>query len=362
MPTTGIGRYTDSILREIARSGWDWVLFSHAPLPVKFNEYNNVTVRTGGWQKPMMGTAWTQVLLPSLVRKECIDLFWSPRHHLPLTLGSRLPKVVTIHDLVWKRVPRTMRRARYVAESILMPQSIKHADAVIAVSQTTADDVCNLFPKARTKTFVVREAAPRLPAPASFDTLAKHALQRPYVLFTGTLEPRKNLARLIHGFSMLPASLRDTHQLVIVGGQGWGGEDPWQIGRALGIENRMRILGYVSDETLATLMQHATVFAMPSLYEGFGLPLLEAMAHDCPVLSSSIGATAEVVGDAGVLVDPYSVEEIRDALIRTLGDDRLRSECIKKGRQRESGFSWQRAARRTMEIFSETRDLKMAEA
>jgi len=143
--------------------------------------------------------------------------------------------------------------------------------------------------------------------------LASLGIVKPYVLFVGTLEPRKNLRRLLGAWAGLPAALRQSHQLVIAGGKGWGGVDVPQLVQALGLGDTALVLGYVSDAQLAGLYAHARFLAMPSLYEGFGLPLVESMAHGVPVLTANCSAMPEVAGDAGVLVNPLSEPDIASA-------------------------------------------------
>lgn len=249
----------------------------------------------------------------------------------------RVPTVLVVNDLVAFARRYEPHRATSLIERTTLPLAIRRADVITTISRATADDLIARFPRAREKTAVVLLAADErffAPGPA-------HRRERPYVLAVGTLEPRKNLPRLIEAFAALPTELRDGHELVLVGGSGWQDDDTLA---AIGRHSFVSTTGHVDDDLLPQIYRGATLFAYPSLYEGFGLPVVEAMAAGVPVLTSDVSSLPEVAGEAAVYVDPRDVRSITDGLARALGDAELRARLARAGRERAASFSWDRYA------------------
>lgn len=234
-----------------------------------------------------------------------------------------------------------------------MPRSLEMADRVIAVSHATRNALLQFDPLLGDKTIVVHEAAEALPNPTTGESLTYIDVDSGFVLFVGSLEPRKNLSRLIEAFAGLPSGLQGKHQLVIAGGMGWGAVDVLGMVKRLGIANRVRVLGSVNDQLLSTLYRHARCLAMPSLYEGFGLPVLEALSQGTPALIGGGSSLPEVAGDAGLVVDPLSVDSIRAGLVAMLTDDVLHARLAAAAIPQASKFSWERAAKETLAVFEE---------
>ena len=172
-------------------------------------------------------------------------------------------------------------------------------------------------------------------------------------MFVGTLEPRKNLAGLIEAYSRLPEELKNCALLAIVGGKGWGGVDVAAVAEKFDVQDRIWVLGYVSDEQLATLYEHAMFLAMPSFYEGFGLPLLEAMSRGTPVLTSNFASMPEVAGDAGLLVDPHDIDSITRALRTFLGDETFVRNLGLRAIINAQRFSWELTAQQTLHVIED---------
>jgi glycosyltransferase involved in cell wall biosynthesis len=232
--------------------------------------------------------------------------------------------------------------------------SARLADRVIAVSETVARDVRRYLPAAAPKLHVVREGVSGRFAPAPDGAVAacraRYGLTRPYLLHVGRLDPGKNLRVLL----LALATLRDQglpHDLVLAGPSGWKHDGFYRLLRDLGLSDRVKALGYVPDEEMAALYSGADVFVFPSLYEGFGLPPLEAMACGTPVVASSRSAMPEVLGDAALLVEPQDVSAVTGAVRRVLEDGALRSRLREAGLQRAAGYSWEAAARATVEVY-----------
>ena len=350
---TGIGRYTYEILNRSVSMGHEWFLYSHRPLAVGSWTQKNVNLRIGHIPKRMLRMLWLQTAVPVMAIRDKVDVFWSPAHRLPSMLPHRIARVVTIHDLVWKHAGETMRPFSRWLDATLMPKAIRIADRVITVSANTAVDVLSEMPYAEGKLCQISLGASNLAPAAEFSSLKAIGLEAPYFLFVGTMEPRKNLTGLIEAYSRLPVELKSRALLAIAGGKGWGGVDVAAVAGKFGIRERIRVLGYVSDEQLATLYEHAMFLAMPSFYEGFGLPLLEAMSRGTPVLTSNCTSMPEVAGDAGLLVDPHDVDSITRALQTFLSDETFVRNLGLRATINAQRFSWELTARQTLHVIEE---------
>jgi glycosyltransferase involved in cell wall biosynthesis len=270
-----------------------------------------------------------------------------------MILPKRIAQVVTIHDLVWRYAPHTMKPLSSIADKIMIGKAIRSADRVLVVSENTGRDVSIQYRSAATRVRLVKPGIARLPKPQDLSELRSIGIDRPYVLFVGTLEPRKNLERLLEAYGHLPMSVRQQYPLVVVGGKGWGHVDVHHFVRSFNLEGLVHVTGFVSDEQLSTLYAHARLVAMPSLYEGFGLPLIEAMSYGVPVLTSNISSLPEVAGDAGVLIDPFNVSSIAAGLVRVLTDDTLHEILSASALSRSKLFSWDKAAQGALAVFQE---------
>lgn len=354
-PSDGIRRYTRSLLAEMIPGPHQWFLYSDAPFISALADHPNVRIRHGRAQpSSAFGLCYSQGLYRAWCRRDGVDLFWSPRHHLPLGLGRKLPQVVTIHDLVWKRFPQTMRRRVRLLERLLMPASLRQASSIVCVSRFTASEITYFWPGLAEKCVIIHSAATNLGA----GEMQPAAGDRPYMLFVGTLEPRKNLPRLLRAYSRLVRDGRIDEDLVIAGPKGWGGADVATLVRDLGIGERVRATGSLPDQNLAQLYRRARCLLMPSLYEGFGLPVLEAMQFGVPVIASNAGSLPEVAGGGALLVDPESEKDIATAIESLMADHDLHARLSAEALQRATDFSWQNAARELARLFDRltTRD------
>ena len=260
-----------------------------------------------------------------------------------------IPSVVCVHDLVSFDSSRAPNRRFSLIERSTIRPAVRRARTIVTISESTRRDLINLFPHTAAKAQVILDAAESRFSPArtanDHEVLLKHGLDRPYVLAVGTLEPRKNLIRLIEAFSMLPDDVLGAYRLVLVGAKGWDADG------TLSAINRhtstVRALGYVPDVELPPLYRGATLLAFPSVYEGFGFPVLEAMQSGTPVLASSTSSIPEVGGDAVRYVDPFSVDDIRRGLCHLLRNDQERAELSRRGLERSRQFSWSATAAAT---------------
>jgi glycosyltransferase involved in cell wall biosynthesis len=262
----------------------------------------------------------------------------------------RIPCVVVVYDLVAFQPDIQARRSSGLIERATIARGVRNATQLLCISEATRRDLVSRYASADAKTRVVPLAADErfkrpLGATALDDVRSRHGLGETFVLFTGTLEPRKNLLRVLEAH----AALSQRTQLALVGPHGWEFEPI--LARAASTES-VRVLGEVSDDDLAALYQACTVFCYPSLYEGFGLPLLEAMSAGAACVTSSVSSLPEVGGDAVAYVDPTSVDGIRDALERLLGEPEERRRLGESARLRAAEFSWDRTAEETLEALA----------
>lgn len=268
--------------------------------------------------------------------------------------------VITIHDLAFLLYPHflTKESARYYGH---IDHAVRWTDQIISVSESTKRDTIRHLGVPEDKITVVYEAANPIFAPVDRDKAREHVRNRhgidgPFVLFVSTLEPRKNVPTLIRAFHQLMNCYKEDVRLVLAGGKGWLFEDAFAVVDELKLDQSVHFLGRVSSEDLLYLYNAAEVLAHPAFYEGFGLPPLEAMACGLPVVVSNVSSLPEVVGDAGLLFDPHNVDELTVALWRVLHDGNLRQEMREKGLRQAQGFSWERAARETLEIYRRAYD------
>jgi len=278
--------------------------------------------------------------------REC-DVFLSADSYLT-TILLRVPTVTIVYDLMALDPGTQPNRRSAVVERLTLRAAVRGSECLWCISRATAEDLLARYPSARAKIAVVPLAPPSRLSGYS----AGHAWQLPepgFVLAVGTLEPRKNLPRLVEAYGSLPSELQDAHPLVVVGAQGWRTGRTLEALRSLG--SRCRLLGHVGDDELAELYRRCAVFCYPSLGEGFGLPVLEAMAAGAAVVTSNVSSLPEVGGDAVEYVDPRSAESIAAGLERLLGSPERRAELAARGRARAKGFSWATTAAAVMELL-----------
>jgi glycosyltransferase involved in cell wall biosynthesis len=295
--------------------------------------------------------------IPLTLRRLGADLFHTPHYVLPLLCSTR--SVVTIHDCIHLLFPQYLpNRMAWAYARYMLGSAIRRSAVVLTVSEASRLDILRFYPDADPdKVLVVPNAIdPFLlddPGPEERDRVReRYQLRGRFVLYAGNIKPHKNLDRLIASFGLLKRShgYEDLKLLII-------GDEINRYGslrrsvEAAGVRQDVRFFGFVPDRTLAALYRMASVFAFPSLYEGFGLPPLEAMACGTPVVTSRLSSLPEVVGDAAVLVDPYDVEEIAHALDRVLSDDTLSADLRARGRLRAQSFSWDRSVREIHAVY-----------
>jgi glycosyltransferase involved in cell wall biosynthesis len=282
------------------------------------------------------------------------DLLFIPAHVLPIVHPRR--SVVTVHDLGYLFYPEAHRLLDRLYLDLSTRYNARAASHLIADSSATKRDLIERYgikPDKITVVYPGYDEATFQPVKdeAAIEAVkARYGIAGDYILFVGTLQPRKNLARLIEAFADCRLPIADC-RLVIAGKKGWLYEEIFQQVEELGLEGSVVFTDYVPEGDLPALLSGARLFVFPSLYEGFGLPVLEAMACGTPVVCSSASSLPEVVGDAAVLVDPMDVKGLAMAIERVLGDEELRAKLIEHGFEQAKKFSWERCARETLDVL-----------
>jgi glycosyltransferase involved in cell wall biosynthesis len=350
---TGIGVYTRSLLACLAASGrFRYLGLAHRE-PRGAGDLQRAGVAVEHQPAPL-GVLWQQLQLPRRLSRGDVDLFWSPLMTLPL--GADLPSVVTIHDLTALLFPEAHRLKVRWSLYPFLERSLDQARRIVAVSHATAADLRFHFPSCADRIRVVHEGvdpAFHPAAPNEIQGIREHlGLPDGYILYIGTLEPRKNVPILLAAWESLKAGNPNIPPLVLAGDRGWGNRALLrriESMRSLGLQ----ALGRVDDATLVRLLQGATLFVYPSLYEGFGLPPLEAMACGIPTIVSDAASLPEIVGDAALKVSPTDAGALSDAMHLLLTNPTRAADLAHRGIERARHFTWEKAAREMEEVFEE---------
>ena len=338
---TGVERYAQNLalaLLETQSADFEWVLFFRDGVPPVFERYRG---RCGMLVSPFLNRVLTdQLWLPAVARRARLDLLHFPAY--PASPAYRNRFVLTIHDATMWRYPELVSRGTRHYYRPLFPQAIRRAQRILTVSEFSQRELCSIFGLAMDRVVPVLEGLdPAFLEPAS----RPRETPKGFILTVGTIEPRKNLARLVEAMDLLPARHADV-PLLIAGRRGWSGPDNLPKGRA-----PVRWLGAIDDERLRELYRTATAFAFPSLYEGFGLPLIEAMGQGAPCVASRAGSLPEVGANCCLYADPQSSSEWAEKLTRLLDDRALRLELAARGLARSRAFRWEETARRTAQVY-----------
>jgi glycosyltransferase involved in cell wall biosynthesis len=353
---SGIGFYTRSMLRELStRTSATYVGMSHRPVvDEELLANSRISLETQGGP---FGVWWQQLILPGRLRRGDIDLFWSPITILPVRLG--IPGVVTVHDLTTVLHPQTHRLKVRLSVLPFLSNTLDKARRIAVDSRSTADDLRRHFPDCSSRVEVIYPGVdlqfrPGIPQEIEA-TRADLGCPSGYIMYSGTLEPRKNIGTFLTAWESLRASRADTPPLILTGPYGW--RSVALLRRIEGLASQgLHYLGRVSRSRLVALMQAASIFVYPSLYEGFGLPVAEAMACGIPTIASNRSSLPEVVGDAGILFDPQEPAELAEAIGRLLDSDALRTELGNRGWRRAQAFRWTRSADQMEQLFLQALD------
>jgi glycosyltransferase involved in cell wall biosynthesis len=355
----GIARVGTDLFRALTEADkqTEYILVANREMPPEYG--NNIQPhkqlqQSGYYQKLpdfMAIPLWVQFQLPQILSQLEIDLYLhtgTPPLLPVLPPWSKIKKIIFLHDVINVKSPRFFRPITFVHSSVAKWLALRSFDHILCNSVATKNDAVKLLKANPAKITVVplglSEAFQKLPSAEAVDrsrTIVGND-DLPFVLFVGTLEPRKNLEGLLHGFKL--SGLNENHRLVVVGAKGWMTSNISKLLRKLELGETVVFSGFVSDEELSALYRSAALFCYPSFDEGFGLPVLEAMACGCPVVTSGIPAIREVGGEVPIYIDPKSIQSIASAL-REVAENKLsRENMALRGMERARSFTWDRAA------------------
>ena len=358
-PKTGIGHYTFELARGLARIAPEHEFELVAPVAFDtagaFEDQSPENLRAVQAKIDALRKRWWTIGLPLYVRRNKVALFHGTNYNVPL--WNRCRTIVTIHDLSLLLHSHTheaelVRRARR-----RLPAMARTASRIITDSESVKREICEHLPVLPEKVAVVPLAPRRAFQPVGA-TLAAEARQRlgvedEFLLFVGTVEPRKNLLTLVRALSELMRHTALRPQLVIAGQKGWLSEELYALIEESGLSARILFTGYISDEDLAALYSSCRICIYPSLYEGFGLPPLEAMSCGAPVITSRIPVIMETVGEAARLIEPTNVGQLANCLVELWGNENERRRLAASGRAQAAHFTWERTARLTLDVYRE---------
>jgi glycosyltransferase involved in cell wall biosynthesis len=353
---SGVGYYTARLMETLANGAGrgivdQLVVLSNREVPVTPGE--RVTI----YAEKRFGvrSVWMQFILPSILRQVRPDLVHFTNYLAPVV--GRVPYVVSFHDMTLSLVPQYHTLKKRLLTSSLIPFVARKAQRILAPSESTRRDILQILRVDPARVVVIPYAAAPSFRPASEgpERLAtSYGIRSPYLLYVGTLEPRKNLPRVLRAFARIAPSIPD--QLVIAGDLGWNYEPVLEEAGRPELRGRVVLAGYVKEDDLPLLYTHATAFVYPSLYEGFGLPVVEAMACGAPVLTSQTSSLGEIAEGAAILVDPEDEAALADGLRALATDSGLRSDLRRRGLARAATFSWERTGRETAAVYKEVHD------
>lgn len=350
----GISEFAYRLLEEMYKlnpQGVEFIIY----LKAKPNE--DLPLERENWKYKVIGPSkfWTQFALP-------LNLFFSKRPHVFLTLThyaprfSPIPTVISIMDLSYLFFPELFRKDDLYQLKNWTKYSAQKAAKIITISKSTKNDIIKEYRIDETKVKVVYLGIKNNLGSMNkeLDINKKFQLASRYILFVGTLQPRKNLIKLIESFSILKNNPKNKDvELVIVGKKGWLYEEILEAPKKYEVTPSVKFLDFVSDDDLPSLYKNAQCYVLPSLYEGFGLPVLEAMKYGCPVITSNVSSLPEAGGEAALYVDPMNSRDIAEKIERLLGDKKLQQEMKRKGFDQVKKFSWEKAAKETLKVLKE---------
>lgn len=342
----GVSVYTHQLLHYFQQMATDKLVFT---IYLRDKPLEHMPDTTPHFRYKVVGPKqlWSQIALPvHLFTNSKPDVFFSPAHYAPRI--SPVPTVVTIHDLSYFYYPHEFLKKDLYQLKNWTKYSVDRARKVITVSKHTKYDLIKFYSVPENKIAVIHNGFEKnLPAGKS----SKLGTNDPYILYVGTLQPRKNINTLIRAFAQYVTQF-PKYKLIITGKKGWLYEEIFQEVQRLGLEDKVIFKGHVTDVELANLYTHAFCFVMPSLYEGFGIPILEAMSYESPVISSNTAALPEVGGEACLYFDPVHIDQLVEQLMLLTEDKKLRRELIQKGKEQIRKFSWQKCAKETLDILT----------
>lgn len=367
---TGIAWCAENILMNVDRKRDTYVLnyFSlgykqcNREQADKYEKYGFLIERCRWFHDVIYRLIWSYIPIPySLFFREKADITVFFNYVIPPGVKGR--KVAFIHDMGYKACPEAVRHKTRKFLEVSLKKSCKRADKIITISEFSKNEIIKYLNVDADKIEVI-------PLGVDFEKYhtnyrksqinnvkEKYHIYDKYILYLGTIEPRKNLEKLILAYAALDKECEDVPQLVLAGKKGWLYDSILSTVETLNLKSKVKFVGYVASEDTPVLLNGATMFTFPSIYEGFGLPILEAMACGIPVLTADAASMPEVAGDAAVLVNPYDIDNIKNGMKEILNNQDLREDLIKKSKIRVGQYTWERTANRLLGVFDEIRKI-----
>lgn len=358
----GIGEYAYQVIKHIYEARKEKIEFT---IYLKEKPTKDLPPKTPWWKYKVFGPKklWTQFALPFHLfsERKKPDLFFSPTHYAPRFVNC--PLIISIMDLSYVRYPEMFRKKDLWQLRSWTDYSVKRANKILTISHFSKKEIINYYKLPKDKVVVTYPGYNKDNFKFQISNIKlkkreiqdKYRITGDYILFVGTLQPRKNIVGLIQAFQRVEGDRRKEIKLMIVGKKGWLYEEIFDKVRKLKLEKRIIFTDFVKSEDLPVLYQSARCFVLPSLYEGFGIPVVEAMACGCPVVISNVSSLPEIAGEAGILVDPKNIDEIAQGINRACFDEKKRSEMVKKGLERAKFFSWETCAKQTLAVFKQVK-------
>jgi len=359
----GIGYYTYYLLKNVSAIDTEneYFLYNNLSKRIEIPHHNLVLALSSNKNLiNRFSTSWMLFNAKQQLTKDKIDIFWGTQGIIPPNLSKSIKSLVTVHDLTFYLYPSTMALDNYFVNRFLFRKSIINADRVITISHSTAEDLKNIFKNEDIgrKTSVIYNGVDS----DKFKLLDKKVtkeyiknkfdISESFILFVGTIEPRKNISSLLKAFKILKTKYGISHQLVLAGAMGWRTHQIFKDFKKLSFKEReVKFLGYVEEEDLIKLYCGADLLVIPSFYEGFGIPAIEAVACGVPVVASDIAVFREVLGEAAVFAEPTEYAHIAECVYSVLTNLELRQRLIKDGITRSRLFSWGESAEKLLALF-----------
>src|SRR5579875_843681 len=364
----GVSRYIRSLLTELARQPGEheYTIFTNGQDVVeRLAAYHpQITYVPVSWseERPAARVAWEQFVLPSLIRQKGIDVLHSPVNVLPELLPRSCAGVITLHDLAFLRFPYVLTRPKRLYHRTFTVRSLRQATMIISVSESTRQDAIELVgvdaEHVRTVYPCIQQHfSQEIDARAIDGFRQKYGLESGFLLYLGTLEPRKNIPTLIEAYARLREVQQRAEKLVLAGGKGWLYNEIFDRVRQLGLESVVIFPGYVADEEQALWYHAASAFVYPSLYEGFGLPVTEALASGTPVVTSNVSSMPEAGAGLALCVEPHDVQAMAEALHQALTDQDYRQKCCAMASRIAERFSARRMVEQTLAVYEQAAQL-----
>lgn len=355
---TGIGNYSYQLINSLNKLDFhnNYVLFmpKNNNCHIQFND--NFTIKN--IYEDSKGTFWDQVNISNIVKDKNMDLYHVPQNGIGLPKTKNCPFIITLHDIIPYKMPETVSEGYLNIFTHEIPRIISMCDGIITVSHYSKQDIVNYFNFPSQNIFVTHLASEDIYKPLNKRKCkafikTHYAIKDDYILYVGGFSPRKNILGLIEAFSKLLIKLKNKKvKLVIAGLKGKSYSIYKKRTEELNIENNVIFPGFIPLNHMPILYNAAKVFVYPTLYEGFGLPPIEAMSCGIPIITSRLTSIPEVVGDAAMLINPYNIDEISDSMYNVLLNKHLEKQLIKKSLLRSSLFNWEKTAKNTIDAYS----------